>query len=49
MSRAIETTRRISAWPRRRRNQFVAAIQNWPTVKARLVSTMNFMKSRRST
>ena len=31
------------------RHQFRAAIQNCPTVNARLVRTMNFMKSRRAT
>ena len=31
------------------RNQSFAAIQNCPTVNARLVNTMNFMKSRRAT
>ena len=36
-----------SGAPRRRLSQFCAAIQNCPTVNARLVRTMNFMKSRR--
>src|SRR6185436_9443771 len=35
--------------PFRRRRKLTAKIQNWPTVKARLVSTMNFVKSRRET
>ena len=46
---SIDAMRVSAGRPRLRRNQFSATIQNWPAVNAALISTMNVMKSRRST